>query len=485
MTNIERFFTKLEERLETAHRENRDRCQSFFDDLKPRLEAAKKLEHELNRHLAHRFNVLNYLRTDELGLSRIIADLLNPEANHGQGPLFLHTLLTKLNIELPESDQSLTDARVFVEHSIRDQRRIDIYIQIPDGDRTFCLAIENKPYAGDQQNQVVDYLKHLRGKYIDRFLLLYLSPSGDGPSKWSLPPTELEHWRGCFAIMPYQGTYNDDEPSSAENGADTFQGFRTRCSLNEWLAACRAHCQVERLRWFLRDTETFCRRKFGGHAMTTNRESRAIHEFLLSSEANDRLKTAQAVYESWPGVRDQICKKFLEHLCAKIEREILDKYPEFADGLQVDCKYGGEAKWTNWLSIYRKCWNQYRGASRASMSKGRTGIVLEAGGKGPFDWWYGVRSPVRLDRMADADRDRRSRLEEKFGQMFPFGKPNDHWPLWSWSDSEKRNWYRLVPQLFRECKEGSGDITDYYIGIIVKVAERALLVITEIEGPQG
>ena len=32
-----------------------------------------------------RFNNLDYLRDDELGLSRIIADLLNPKASHGQG----------------------------------------------------------------------------------------------------------------------------------------------------------------------------------------------------------------------------------------------------------------------------------------------------------------------------------------------------------------------------------------------------------------
>ena len=52
--------------------------ERFFAELVPRLDSARVLERELDRKLAHRFNVLDYLRDDELGLSRIIADLLNP-----------------------------------------------------------------------------------------------------------------------------------------------------------------------------------------------------------------------------------------------------------------------------------------------------------------------------------------------------------------------------------------------------------------------
>ena len=42
----------------------------FLDEIAPRLETARVLEHELDRNLARRFNVLDYLRDDELGLSR-------------------------------------------------------------------------------------------------------------------------------------------------------------------------------------------------------------------------------------------------------------------------------------------------------------------------------------------------------------------------------------------------------------------------------
>ena len=73
--------------------------RSFLDGLKPQLEWARLahgVESELDRQMARQFNVLDYVRTSELGLSKIIADLLNPNATHGQGTLFLDVLLRGL-----------------------------------------------------------------------------------------------------------------------------------------------------------------------------------------------------------------------------------------------------------------------------------------------------------------------------------------------------------------------------------------------------
>ena len=53
---MERLFLELQNRLDDARSADRRR----FD-------ATRCLKRESNRHLAHRFNVLDYLRTDELG----------------------------------------------------------------------------------------------------------------------------------------------------------------------------------------------------------------------------------------------------------------------------------------------------------------------------------------------------------------------------------------------------------------------------------
>ena len=65
----ERFFVDLASRLADARQADRRKYERFFYQLAPRLEVARNLDLELDRHLARRFNVFDYLRTDELGLS--------------------------------------------------------------------------------------------------------------------------------------------------------------------------------------------------------------------------------------------------------------------------------------------------------------------------------------------------------------------------------------------------------------------------------
>ena len=68
-----------------------------------------------------------------------------------------------------------------------------------------------------------------------------------------MKPTDLQDEAGnpvkTFRIMPYH---------RAEDGAedDEFGPFRTGFGLADWLRECREHCDVERLRWFLREAET-------------------------------------------------------------------------------------------------------------------------------------------------------------------------------------------------------------------------------------
>ena len=305
---MEHFFAALGSRLAEARRADRRRHGRFFSELVPRLDAARSLDRELDRQLAWRFNVFDYLRTDELGLSRVIADLLDPRASHGQGTLFLRSFLERLG-GLPLCCD-LDECRVSVaaEHRIP-SGRIDLVVRIgmPDGE-AFCLAVENKPFAPDKNNQIKDYLKHLKDKYVERFLLLYLSPTGEGPSEQSVAPRDLEAcWKGRFGIVPY---HRAEEPRS-----DMFDDFRFSFSLTDWLEECRTRCEVDRLRWFLHDVGLFCKKTFGDRAMTSDSESGAVREFVLSSP--DNLVVAQAVYESWPAIRNEVYERFLKRLKKK------------------------------------------------------------------------------------------------------------------------------------------------------------------------
>ena len=236
-------------------------------NLSPRLEGARKVERELDQQLARRFNVFDYLRPGEQQLSKLIADMLDPKGRHGQGDVFLRRLLELLDTDGFDQIGDLRNGWVDTEFPIKDLRRLDIAVHT---DRC-CLAIENKPRAGDQPDQIKDYLNGLRDRY-DEFLLIYLSRQGEPPSEYSVKPADLQGEAGkSLRIMPYHHRAEDA-------WGDDFE--RTGFGLADWLRECRACCGVERLRWFLREAETYCEKEFGGCTMRMG-EHDIVKDFVL------------------------------------------------------------------------------------------------------------------------------------------------------------------------------------------------------------
>ena len=437
---------------------------TFFAELAPRLETARDLERELDRKLAHRFNVLDYLREDELGLSRIIADLLNPKKSHGQGPLFLQTLLNLERLKSTRNWPDLDKSQILVENERKTtaSRSIDISVHIdgPDG-KTCCLAIENKPYAGDQENQVKDYLEYLEKEYGERFLLIYLSPTGEGPSDRSIHKTELvAKWKGRFAIMPY---YRGQE--------DQANDFRIPHSLADWLGECRKNCEAERLRWFLRDAVIFCQQRFGGEAMVNSIERKTVSDFLLRDPGN--LETALAVSESWPYVRDKVCEEFLKQLCSQIKKEVKEKLKKYADDMQFYHEYtGSDGRSRIWL--YRGCWAPNEAGRSDSQ---RTSIRLESEKKRPKGWYFGVWSPRSLDET-NGDRERLERLSTELRSEFKRGYSElPSWPWWERVEESYEDWNQLVPKLHQNCEDKDGRITRYFVEKFTEIAGQAIPVI--------
>lgn len=506
--------------MEEARRAERGRLQQFFVELNPVLEAARKLERELDRHLAHRFNVFDYMGEDhpsELRLSRIIKDLLDPAARHGQGTSLLGILVDALppesGIPKPRSDFS-TPVRAQLERVIPKKRRIDIAVEIATGAGPWCLAIENKPFAGDQHHQVRDYLQYLKGEYEERFLLIYLSPRGEGPTAHSLPREALPGWRGRFVVMPYWGDpesaardveygqedgsdvvddggtgANREEAGDESNDAledeptpleDAFADFRTRFSLADWFAACRTQCHADRLRWFLRDAEAFCRQQFGGHSMATDSDTKAIHDYLSSNP--NQLETAQAVWDVWPKLKVEVCGGFLEHLRAEVDRRVQGQRSGTGPGLRVECRYGGEKGWSNFLWLYRDGWPPWeKNVKGHPPIEGCTGVVLQSRGPGPNRWKWGVLHPLDKNKMTASDKERREALEDRLRRDLDPGGSLNWWPYVRQVSDEMTRWDSLLPDLYREWKDGHGPITDYYVDGMMALATNAIPVIDEVE----
>ena len=455
--------------------DERSEDQLALSDFFAKLESVRDRERESDRKLARRFNVLDYLRTDELGLSRIIADLLDPGARHGQGPLFLKTLLEMLQPITPWPNLDGDGARVIPEQVIEKQRRIDIEVRIPDGNGApYRLAIENKPYAGDQNRQVVNYLEHLKKKEDGGgFVLIYLSSDGHPPSEESLPETELQRWRDHFVIMPY------DDQSYGKEVDDRFK--RTDFALTTWLSTCREKCSVERLRWFLDDTEKYCQRTFGNHPMTI--KSNETIGFLNSNP--NHLAAAWAVRNAWPDVADEVCEQFLRHLCDSIRQKANEELPKLPGGLDVDYVYERKRTrktWRYWVSLSGRRWCHY--SNPAEQGCTQTSIKLNNEGNGPWAWGIGVCSPTERENMLPEDCERRDLIQAELEPKFPRGRNTARWPRWKavQLNEEMTYWWPLVPELHRECKSGGGEVTDYFVEKFIDVAREAIPVINKIEG---
>ena len=296
--------------------------------------------------------------------------------------------------ELSNQYESKIKVVVETERGTSTGRRIDITVELRDEKEAYCLAFENKPYAEDQDRQVADYLEFLNSKYGPRFTLIYLSPTGEPPSEGSVSGDEVaKTWQHQFVILPYCQSENEWD--------DAF--VRLAVPLTAWLTKCRELCDVDRLRWFLRDFENFCGRAFGGQTMIGQSEQDAVMKFVMSDAT--RLHTALAVYESWPGIRNQICERFLKRLRQRIDRD--ERLKELGSDLVVGYAYEGEKTKGNRLWLHRKQWST--AGPRNPDSQGRYAVRMESWGPGPDDWYVGVLAPISEKQLsADQKKERKA-----------------------------------------------------------------------------
>ena len=438
----------LAHKLRDVRQSDIERIGRMFRTLGPRLAAARHVERELDRVLANRFNPLDYLRTDELGLSRILADLLNPNAAHGQGTAFLHSFLERVRPMLPgRCSPTLHPALVQTrrERSIDGGGRLDISIDIGIGrSETLCIAIENKPFAADGEGQVDAYLKFLRSHYPGRFLLIYLSPHGGPPSSESLPPDAC---RDGLATMSYCPSL----PDAAERDST----IQLRFALTDWLRECSLSCTVDRLRWFLHDMENFCHNTFGGQ-LTTAREHQEVRDFIL--ENDDNLLAAFAILDAYPVTRNEVIAGFLERLCERVTSELHQE--GFETGWYYADNWREDGVW-----VYRNSWV---GESSTPY------IWLGHDGANARSWWLGIgfhphgKGDHRIASLRPLLADSLGRPSQKV----------ENYPWFRYLD-QHRDWAPLLVRLHAE-RERPGELIEHFASEFVAVASKAAKLIDDV-----
>ena len=131
-------------------------CEELLTDVSLRIEKLRKVRNDYSEYLPPDFKFFNYFRVREIEISGIMADLLNPQGTHGQGSNYLKIFLQNLRINFDPHEKWKVEKEKWTD----ERGRLDIYLSSSKS----IIAIENKPWAREQDNQVTRYVteNHVR-----------------------------------------------------------------------------------------------------------------------------------------------------------------------------------------------------------------------------------------------------------------------------------------------------------------------------------
>ncbi|MGA1983315.1 MAG: PD-(D/E)XK nuclease family protein [Acidobacteriaceae bacterium] len=282
----------------------------------PHLESAKDLLESVTpivaeaqekwKRTARGFNSFTLLDPKEIVQTRIIAGLLDPRGNHGQGEEFLKRFLKAIDEdhEIESLEFTRIDMEVMTRSLEADRRRIDLLITLPTGRQ---IAVESKARgAGDQRGQIEDYLRHLENVAPQDNLLLYLSRKGEKPAN-----VDQETWDGWTKGAP---------PKVLARDYDDL--------MSKWLESCEG---------WLKPCEDFCDRE-ATPLLTFLHEFRKFSSFaderspLMIEETTDKIATliltnrdhvigCIAIQNSMAAVWEKLAKRFLDALERQLKND--------------------------------------------------------------------------------------------------------------------------------------------------------------------
>lgn len=155
------------------------------------IDSIQKKYEAIDQATGNNYNIFQVLgiQSREVKLhSKLLADLLNPDGWHGMGPAFLQLFLEENNLEKEKETfytaDDLKQVKCLVEKYCgpKDDEKITggfIDILIEGGKLKLPIVIENKIYAGDQDNQLLRYYNTLNKNCELFYLTLYgHEPSG-------------------------------------------------------------------------------------------------------------------------------------------------------------------------------------------------------------------------------------------------------------------------------------------------------------------
>lgn len=261
--------------------------EQLLKDVGFKLAALREARNRFSDQLAPEFRIFDYLRTDEMGLSTCIAALLDPNGKHGQGSIFLDAFLKNIGVD---GLTNTKNCQVSTEKQANGQRRLDIFLEFPDG---IMIGIENKPWASCQDKQLADYADYLekiaRGR---EWKLVFLS--NRDPEEKSLARARREKLEsdGWFVRQSYG-------------------------DIIDWLDYCSSKTRALVVRVFIEELAKFIRTKINGEIEMSD-EKEVSKAVLKSSET---VGSAIQIVKAWNGIKKELLNTFRHDLLHELNKE--------------------------------------------------------------------------------------------------------------------------------------------------------------------
>lgn len=344
----------------------------------------QKARKRFQARLAPDFGLLDYLREGEMALSEYLALLLDPQGSHGQGDLYLREFV-QLDAIRQHADwlESMLQPplQVCTEFALPGGRRMDIYLHCA----RFGLAIENKPWAADQDLQLHDYACYLDQRYRSgQWLLIYLC--NDDISEQSLPANTNERLTSRVIQLTFY-------------------------QLAAWLEDCALRTQAPAVKVFVEAMARFVRERINGEMVMGSGEELA--ELVLGSEKH--VRSAFLIAQQMQALKQQLLKEFIEH----IRNELADL--QVADVHLDDTLAGGRSRYAG-FHIQFSADDSYL-------------LRWEFDGTGHQGLYYGICILDGASRSS-ASKARRAAINTSMCQML--GDEADATDTWPWWTSDTR-----------------------------------------------
>lgn len=301
------------------------KIEKMLTEVKGIIEKHKKVDEMTGKN----FNVFKVCEIDEkeVLICRFIYQLINPNGLHNQGDVFLRKFITDVlggvisdsdgkddSERLVITENELLNVRVYKEFVIKNNRRIDLFIDTNE----HTIPIEVKIFAGDQENQCNDYLE-----YTKKSTLYYLTLFGDPPSDYSYNYNN---------IMENSESFEDELDKKIEDIKDEISCISFRDHIVPWIEDCIKDINIIDKKQIVDNLMQFLNAVRGLCNMGDNELNIELKD-LLSKQKNFE------AYLEMKNCEDEVKEEVLLKIVEGIRKELVEVMKEKLWGYRFDEDY--------------------------------------------------------------------------------------------------------------------------------------------------